>query len=214
MIKLTKSNIPNILATNSEEWTKKLMNYISSGKEIPETIAKRYNQAEIKEALRNETHCKCMYCESYISAVAPEHIEHYRPKSLYPRLTFNWDNLGLACPWCNMNKKDSFDETCTIVNPYKDNPNDYFISLGTMIKHTPGNKRGELTEELLKLNRPELLECRKNAINNIAPLLDRYMSENNPSLKQILKENIEKELEDDKSYAMCLRAYVKATCIL
>ena len=80
-----------------------------------------------------------------------------------------------------------------------------------MIVHKPGNKRAELSENLLELNRPELLECRKNAINNISPLLDRYKNESNPTLKKILKENIEKEMTDEKPYAMCIRAYVYAS---
>jgi energy-coupling factor transporter ATP-binding protein EcfA2 len=68
-----------------------------------------YNFSETRNekivALIKETKGKCMYCESFISAVAPEHIEHYRPKAIYPQLTFDWANLGLACPWCNIKKK-------------------------------------------------------------------------------------------------------------
>jgi uncharacterized protein (TIGR02646 family) len=211
MIKLTKLPKPQVLEANADKWTKELMTYVNSGNKIPETVKNRYNQTEVKETLKRETHCKCMYCESYISAVSPEHIEHYRPKALYPEKTFEWENLGLSCPWCNIKKKDEFDENCAVINPYYENPNDFFISLGTMIVHKPGNKRAELSENLLELNRPELLECRKNAINNISPLLDRYKNESNPTLKRIIKENIEKEMTDEKPYAMCIRAYVCAS---
>lgn len=214
MIKLTKLPKPQVLEANADKWTEELMTYVNSGNKIPDTVKNRYNQIEVKENLKRETHCKCMYCESYISVVSPEHIEHYRPKALYPEKTFEWDNLGLSCPWCNIKKQDTFDENCSVINPYYENPDDFFISLGTMIVHKPGNKRAELSENLLELNRPELLECRKNAINRITPLLDRYKNESNPTLKKILKENIEKELTGEKPYTMCVRAYVNASKVL
>ena len=77
-----------------------------------------------------------------------------------------------------------------------------------MICHKPDNKRAELTEYLLGLNRPELIESRKHALDNIRPLLDRYANEVNPLLKQLIRDNIKKEMEDDKPYAMCVRALV------
>ena len=210
MIKLIKSQEPDILIQNAQQWTDDLMSYVKSGKKVPDYIKNKYNHPDIKNALVKETHGKCMYCESYISAVSPEHIEHYRPKAIYPEMTFVWNNQGLACPWCNIKKNDSFDETCAIVNPYIENPDDFFISLGTLIYHKPNNKRAELTEYLLDLNRPELIESRKHALDNIRPLLDKYVNETNPLLKKIIEDNIKKEMENDKPYSMCIRALVKA----
>ena len=210
MIKLSKSCEPDILVQNGKQWTNDLMAYVNSGDKIPDHVKNKYNHPDIKKALIHETHGKCMYCESYISAVAPEHIEHYRPKAIYPEKTFEWNNLGLACPWCNIKKSDSFDEACAIVNPYIENPDDFFVSLGTFIYHKPNNKRAELTECLFELNRPELIESRKHVLDNIRPLLDRYVNEANPLLKQLIKDNIKKEMEDDKPYAMCVRALVNA----
>ena len=63
---------------------------------------------------------------------------------------------------------------------------------------------------MLELNRPELIESRKHVLDNIRPLLDRYVNEANPLLKQLIKDNIKKEMEDDKPYAMCVRALVNA----
>lgn len=208
MIKLSKSHEPDILVKNGKQWTNDLMAYVKSGNKIPDNVKNKYNHPDIKEALIQETHGKCMYCESYISAVTPEHIEHYRPKAIYPQKTFEWNNLGLSCPWCNIKKSNSFDETCAIVNPYFENPDDFFVSLGTLICHKPDNKRAELTEYLLGLNRPELIESRKHALDNIRPLLDRYANEVNPLLKQLIRDNIKREMEDDKPYAMCVRALV------
>ena len=214
MIKLTKLQEPQVLKDNADKWTKELMAYVNSGSKIPDAVKNRYNNLEIKETLKHETHCKCMYCESYISVVSPEHIEHYHPQSLYPKKTFEWENLGLSCPWCNIKKNDKFDEEYPPINPYYEDPNSFFISLGTMIVHKPGNIRAEISENLFDLNRPELLECRKNAINSVSLLLDRYRTTSNPTLKKILRDNIEKEMADEKPYAMCIRAYIHASKVL
>ena len=209
MIKLDKLPEPDVLSRNKASWTSTLMSYVNSGREIPAHIKNRYNDPEVKDLLITETNGKCMYCESYISTVAPEHIEHYRPKSVYPHLTFEWKNLGLACPWCNIKKNNDFDETCAVINPYIDSPEEHFVSLGTMICHKPNDKRAELTEYLLELNRPELLESRKSRIDAIRPLIDKYEAETNPSLKAILKNEIEKEIAKDKPYSMCTTAVYK-----
>jgi uncharacterized protein (TIGR02646 family) len=209
MIKLTKLQEPDILAHNKNQWTLDLMSYVNNGQKIPKGVKDKYNQAEVKNILKKETYSKCMYCESYISVVAPEHIEHYKPKDQYPQLTFDWNNLGLSCPWCNIKKGDNFDENCSIINPYTDEPDDHFIFLGTMVCHKAGDDRAQLTELLLELNRPELMECRKERIDAIRPLIDLFIKETNPMLKSILKNNIDAEMSNDKPYSMSVRAMVK-----
>lgn len=208
MIKLTKIEEPDILTKNKTQWTKELIDYAQRGEKIPEAVKNRYNQEEVKVKLKKETNSKCMYCESYISAVAPEHIEHYKPKSIYRELTFEWSNLGLACPCCNMNKRDKFDEQCSYINPYTDNPSEHFAFLGTMICHNPNDKRAKITELDIELNRPELMEARKDQIDKIRLLIDLYISETNQSLKATLKKEIEKEIGPDKPYS----AFTKALC--
>lgn len=209
MIKLTKIEEPGILKIYKAQWCKELIDYVKRGVIIPVTVKNRYNQEEVKERLKKETNDKCMYCESYISAVSPEHIEHYKPKSLYPELTFEWSNLGLACPCCNIKKRDKFDEQCSYINPYIDNPSEHFAFLGTMICHNPNDKRAIITELDIELNRPELMEARKNQIDKIRSLIDLYTSETNPSLKATLKKNIEIEIGTDKPYSAFTNAYCK-----
>ena len=48
--------------------------------------------------------------------VAYEHIEHLKPKSKYPELAFQWENLHLACQRCNVEKGDRFDEDNPILD--------------------------------------------------------------------------------------------------
>lgn len=212
MIKLTKNNSPEILIENGEQWQNDLMKYVNSDEKIPENIKNKYNHEEIKNALRNETKGKCMYCESPISHITYEHIEHIKPKAKnkYPELSFTWDNLGLACPICNMNKGDQYDENIPFINPYADDPSDFFFPLGPFIYHKIGNKRGEITERLIKLNRSDLFERRKERIENLRILLDLYANEKNLILRSALFFEIEKELEADRPYLMVSKALVDA----
>lgn len=209
MIKLTKRPKPTILVNKAATWTNELMSYVNSGKEIPKEIRNRYNDSEIRAELTKETSGKCMYCEGFIGAVSYSHIEHFLPKSAYPQKTFEWENLGLGCQVCNTNKNDVFDEALPYINPYFENPDDFFIFLGTMIKQKPGCARGENMIAQLKLNRGELMEQRKNAIDRVSNLVERYMSATDPSIKQMLKKNIQIEIGSEKEYSRCVKSAVE-----
>lgn len=206
---ITKGQKPNILHQNAQTWTDDLMAYVNRGEEVPRHIQDRYNHKEIKDALKKESYGKCMYCESVIGTVSYPHIEHYYPKSVFPDKTFDWNNLGLCCQICNTNKKDYFDPAYPIVNPYQDNPEDYFVFLGSMVLQKPGEMRGENTATKLKLNRGELLEQRCAAITNISHLIERYITETDPQKKAILKRNIQIEYGCDKPYSRSVQAAVE-----
>ena len=209
MIKLSKTAKPNILVQNADSWTKELMSYVHRGLKAPDTVKNRYNHPDVKGALTLETHGKCMYCEGFISAVSYPHIEHFRPKVKYPDKTFEWENLGLGCQVCNMNKGDEFDESLPYINPYYENPDDFFIFLGTMISQRPGCTRAENMKTQLQLNRPELMEQRKEAIERVSNLVERYVVETNPSVKQMLRKNIEIECGPSKAYSRCVKSAVE-----
>lgn len=76
-----------------------------------------YKDDEVKEALRRLFHGKCAYCESRFSHVAPEDIEHWRPKGAvqlddgseqkpgYYWLAATWSNLLPSCIDCNRRRR-------------------------------------------------------------------------------------------------------------
>lgn len=212
MVSLKKGSEPDILKMNKAKWTKKLLGYIAKGKKIPKTLAKNYNQKEVKEALKSESMNKCMYCESNVSHVTHEHIEHIKPKAKdkFPELTFEWTNLGLACPICNMNKDSDYDNSTPFINPYIDNPIDNFIAMGHFIYNKPNRPRAELTNRTLELNRPELIEKRKERIESIIRLIERYYILPEGDLKVALLEEIYIEIGIDKPYSMCTKSIVNA----
>lgn len=208
MIKLTKLECPTILSENQKRWTDELMSYIERNAKPPNRIVNRYNRAEIKTVIREETYNKCAYCESYIEHVHPGDIEHIKPKakSKYPRLTFDWENLTYVCRECNRRKSDIYDEACPPINPYTEEPGGFLRALGAYIFHIPGDEKGELTEVLLELNRPPLLEARGRKIKALIPLLDRHVRETNETIKNALFAQIQEEIAEHREYSFCLRS--------
>jgi len=74
-----------------------------------------YRNKEVKKELNELYHRKCAYCEDTLLNHF-KHIEHYRPKDIYFWLAFSWDNLLLACEYCNVNKGKKFRIQGTKVN--------------------------------------------------------------------------------------------------
>ena len=62
-----------------------------------------------KGQLLKESSNKCAYCEAPLKAVAYGDVEHYRPKSIYWWLAYNYENYLASCTLCNQAyKKDHF----------------------------------------------------------------------------------------------------------
>lgn len=210
MIKLTKGSEPAILTANKLTWTTELLNLISSNKPVPKTLATKYNNKEVKVALKSECYSKCMYCESKVEYISDLHIEHIKPKAKdkFPELTFEYENLGLACGVCNRHKSDIYDTTLPFINPYIDDPTNHFISCGSFIWAKPGDKQAKLTASELQLNRPDLVEVRGERLKAIKELIDSYHIELNLTLKESIKKQILMEVEKDKVYSFCSKTLV------
>jgi uncharacterized protein (TIGR02646 family) len=108
--------------------------------------------SDIKPALRAMFHGKCAYCESNVEATGHGDIENYRPKRIYPLLTYELSNLLYTCAICNQRYKrdqfpligespaggvggrferrdrpifDIYDEKPLLLNPYFDQPQEH-----------------------------------------------------------------------------------------
>lgn len=179
---------------------------------------------ELKEYLHDSFMGKCGYCESKIEYTLLGTVDRYRPNNgvrekneyhqdLYWWLAFEWDNLIYACKECNQFKgnyfpikgkralnqnEDYHKEDCMILNPYSDEPNNHLGYDSTNHGYIDAlTDKGNQTIELLRLNRTDLIERRKNArkelLNQIEGLIKGSEIKNN-SLKNYLA-NIY-ELED------------------
>jgi hypothetical protein len=69
-----------------------------------------------KAKLRNDTSKKCAYCEASTSTVAHGDVEHFRPKSVYWWLAYDFDNYLFSCQICNqIYKGDHFPITGNVL---------------------------------------------------------------------------------------------------
>jgi uncharacterized protein (TIGR02646 family) len=173
MIKVKRSAKPPILVQKAKEWTETLLAKTKKDRKLAES---KYQHKQIKVCLVKMFHGKCAYCESQIRHIDYGHIEHYRPKSRFPKLTYSWTNLLLACGVCNgkAHKGDKFPqkkEGGRLINPSIDDPEDHFnfyYDPQTRIASVYGTtQRGETTEKLLGLNRYELREHRSKYMRRL-----------------------------------------------
>ena len=119
MIHIQRTERP---AQLTEELQKKLTeDYIADNKKDV------WNKPFIRDALLLMSQYKCCYCERKIGAGTAEmHIDHFRPKSLYPQGVVEWENLLPSCADCNRSKQAFNPEKEPMVNPCEDDPRQLF----------------------------------------------------------------------------------------
>lgn len=182
--------------------------------ECPNPVALRtnYKHPENKEALKNASHGKCMYCESQVSHVYFGDVEHIRPKAQgkFPQLKFEWGNLGYCCARCNNAKNDEFDDACPLVDPYSEDPNEHFLAFGALLRHKAGSERGALTIITVDLNRPELIERRGIRINELQSAIDACYRTANNTVRQVLLAALDQESSESKEFSMFAATLIAA----
>lgn len=200
-----KKSCPKVLKKNGTNWTINLLISINQynsdptkeNKNAKENAESKYNHPEVKKALKDMFSGKCAYCESYVLHIDYGDIEHFAPKSIYPHLCYDWDNLLLSCGICNGpsfkgNKYPTETQNGPFVNPTKEDPNEFFeyiydYEVGiALIK--PKNHRGATTEIDLGLNRVELVKNRSEKLKKIV-LIAIIASKGDNQAKEILLES-------------------------
>lgn len=213
MIMIRKLEKPDILVRNAEKWTKEYCSCLNAGQKPSNTIQTRYNEPSIKARLIEETHGKCAYCESKITHIAYGDIDHILPKNkgACPELYVEWENLTLACELCNRSgKRDYYNPELLLINPYVDNPEEHFMDLGEFIISISGDDRARITNDILKLNRTELIERRKERIDLVAALLELWAREQNTCRKNTLEQQLHEQYSEEKEFSSTIKAYLKA----
>lgn len=210
MIRLQKGKKPAVLEKEAASWTKELLGLIRAGKPVPPTKLRRYAHPTIKAAVKQEAYEKCIYCESKISHVAPGDVEHIKPKSRYRELTYDWHNLAYVCNECNRRKSDTYNEACTPLNPFDDDPSKALAGVGAFIFSVLGHDRAEVTVSLMQLNRPALLERRGELITTLKHLAERAFREQNPSLRDLLLRELCREVAAPREYSFAGRSFLNS----
>lgn len=93
-----------------------------------DTSKRVWNKKYIREGLLKESSHKCVYCECLIGEGHKEmHVDHFHYKDKYPEEVVLWENLNPSCPRCNKNKSIHDTYQHPIINPFEQNPKDYFF---------------------------------------------------------------------------------------
>jgi len=111
MMKIVKTPAPEFLQKNYKKWGRrfraKLENSTKSNTFAWATHQGRKINLRLLPLLQVETNCHCSFCDGFPLDTTGETIEHFRPKSRFPRLSYVWTNLFYCCNYCNGNKLEN-----------------------------------------------------------------------------------------------------------
>lgn len=184
---------PSSLSQNANKWKRELLDEMkkgtSSDKKKLSRLQNRYNCPDVRQALASMYMNKCCYCESNIMPVAKEHIEHRKPKKKFPKSTFDWNNLHLACPRCNESKGEQWDGTNDILDAVIDVPIKKHLTY-KIYWVDPLTPRGVTTKEHARLNRDDLLEARRSIFDKAHELIEECKKKPNDPRVTVVRDQL------------------------
>lgn len=197
MHKVERNKPPEGLEEKSIEFNKELnkeTNITKVWEQFTGTKLKKQTLNQLKEMFKG---C-CAYCEGEYDDTSYGEIEHFKPKSSYPELMFEYNNMNLACRICNTNKKEKFDDK--LINPTVENPEEHLRYQTYLLK--PLDERGKLTIDTFDINNKERLNKRQKIydnINNRMLLAKKWLNSletNNTNSRNMLKDFIELTIKE------------------
>jgi uncharacterized protein (TIGR02646 family) len=148
--------------------------------EIKHTITEHILQNEQKIGSKSY----CVYCERKIKSYQT-HIEHIKPKNVFPNLFDKYENLVVSCQSnqsCGHAKGNNYNDK--FINPVEEDPENfmtYEFSTGEIIPVDNTDQalkeRVEYTCDILRLNQcRELVQARKTILVQLFQSADRGIS--------------------------------------
>jgi uncharacterized protein (TIGR02646 family) len=195
-------NPPEILVKKGKEATEKLCLQFENGEREFEFDNGIYGHKEVKDALKKAQLDKCAFCETKLprSSGDVEHFRPkggYKQqdsdklqKNGYYWLAYNWDNLFFSCEYCNRifkrnlfplenpheransHNHDLDKEIPLLINPAKENPQDFIEFKAEYAFPVNGNLKGKTTIDCFGLNDDELVEDRRTSLKMLKRIFD------------------------------------------
>ena len=110
---------PAVLRENHERWSKQWVESIQlkpGAKFSWYQFEGKSAREHILPSLAEQTAEHCSFCDAFpVRGVSKETIEHFRPKSQFPSLSYSWINLYYCCDACQSAKGESWDDL--LLNP-------------------------------------------------------------------------------------------------
>lgn len=179
MMKMQRPQQPAWLKENYKKWGKrfkrKLENLALKDDFAWATHEKKKVNVKLLPILRNATNKHCAFCDDKIKKGT---IEHFRPTSKHPLLSYFWHNLFPSCNDCQ-EKGSGFDKSLLKPDRVDYDFRRYFLynSITGKIEINPRATEIEqikaaITIRIYKLNRPELIEDRLDCFENYQNVAD------------------------------------------
>jgi len=148
---------------------------------------------EIRRILTAATHTKCAFCER----VNARSVDHYYPKSRYPKRMFRWVNLLVCCSDCNTAKGNQFpriNRRPALIDPTREDPAEFFewdLATGSMfaVSDPIRARRALRTCDQLRLNEQPLQDRRRRQVVTVRNALALVVLE--PVLRPRTREALE-----------------------
>ena len=182
MIKIQKQNAPRVLIDNQDAWTKNLLKAVESYggySNIPDaekkSLLSHYKHKDIQKILFESSHQKCAFCECKPGESSNIEVEHFEPKSIYPELAFEWNNLLPSCRKCNEAKLDFDTRVSPIINPTIEDPENlltYFLLRIVPINGTGEELKAQNTIDVCNLNCERLYDVRSTLMKTMMEYID------------------------------------------
>jgi len=93
----------------------------------PQTLDKSYRADEVCKQLLRDQNDKCYLCERHLTT--DYQVEHFKSQANSEGLKQAWENLFVACGYCNSRKSDKYDDildpTCCDIEAVIEHSNDF-----------------------------------------------------------------------------------------
>ncbi len=167
MMTIIRIDAPLFLKENQATWTE---SYISGA-----TFSWHQKDEEIRTKLKEMSNYHCAFCDDLLFPKSGEigEIEHFKPKTAYKELAFEWTNLYPICRRCNGTKNDKFDDLLLRPDSEDYKYSDWFcldlssFKLKPFKLANPNWKRAEKTIELYGLNKDDKIKRRQDEFAKI-----------------------------------------------
>ncbi|MFA7239591.1 MAG: hypothetical protein WC091_05710 [Sulfuricellaceae bacterium] len=168
MHKMKRPAQPDCLNANWPDWTEDFVTARKLDPKHPFGWRSPACYQEIRRQLSVMTQAHCAFCDGAIGVESRETVEHFRPKSTFPDLAYEWNNLFPCCDLCQSNKLEKFDPALLKPDELEYAFDNYFVanfSTGEIepSPHTDANARrqADVTIRLYGLNLPARKKARK-----------------------------------------------------
>ena len=228
MIRVNKpEEIPPILKAKGAQKRIEFCNSHDAGGRSFDFDKKIYGHKDVKKLLCEIQNDKCVFCETKFTHDSPGDVEHFRPKSVYYWLAYEWANLFLACEECNRRyKKDNFPlveesqravshrgdmrrEQPLFIHPADENPEEFISFRGEIIFPINENSRGEATIKGVGLDRVKLEADRRNYLRNLKLIFDLARNSPPTPLRDEALAHLQRCASEKGEYSAMIKAALK-----